>query len=196
MFKNMKIQSIDCLTQFGECNENLKNELSKANKKNIFESFLLAKTILKKNKNILEYSVNFELPLKLKINIIERFPILAFKLNNGNYALLDKNGEIISNVKDTNLPKILSSNELKNNELVFVISLMRDLNFFYDVSMGKIADNALMVEIQSKKIIFPVVGDKDLLLGSLNLIFSRLRELKDASTIGIIDLRFKNPILR
>ena len=38
-------------------------------------------------------------------------------------------------------------------------------------------------------------GDQDVVLGALGLIVSRLPSVKEASTIRVIDLRYKNPIL-
>jgi len=189
----LKIKSVTCKSQLGDCDEKLKSRLQKNQGASIFTAFRESANILKNDKNILACSINLKLPLTLEINIIKRIPLVAFKLNNGKYGLVDKDGFITDEVTQTNLPKILNSEPLSKDELIFVTSLMESLNIFYNVNTGKINDSALIVEIQSKKVFFPISGDKDVLLGSLNLIFSRLQGNKDTSTI---DLRFKNPVLR
>jgi len=74
---------------------------------------------------------------------------------------------------------------------------MNSLYTFYSVDKGATTGDGFFIDnIRSKKVIFPLNGDKDLLLGSMNLIFSRLPSLKEASTIETIDLRYKNPVLR
>ena len=46
------------------------------------------------------------------------------------------------------------------------------------------------------KVIFPLEGDIDVLLGSLRLILSQLNNDEREIRIGSIDLRFENPVLR
>jgi cell division septal protein FtsQ len=194
--KNIKIQEIICNSQMGRCQEKISSKLLSLKGKAIPEAILSANKILKEENNVLRYSINLELPPRLKVDIIERVPSVAFKLNNKKFALIDDEGIVTDEVDSTNLPKILSSTKLTKEQLIFIISLMKNLNVFYNVNTGNISDDTLLVEANGKKILFPTNGDEKYLLGGLNLIFSRLSDLKDASTISTIDLRYKNPVLR
>ncbi len=197
LLKNLKVQNINCISQFGNCSPDLQAEILKAKDKNIFESFSLLKNSLKKENKVLGYSINLTLPFNLEINCIERTPIIAFNLKNGNFALVDKDGVIADVAKNTTLPKILSSTPVSNEQLIFISGLMHSLNTFYNINEGKITENGLEISnLNKKRVIFPLSGDKDILLGSLNLILSRLPSVQEASTISTIDLRFKNPILK
>jgi hypothetical protein len=62
----------------------------------------------------------------------------------------------------------------------------------YQISKGEIDGNSLVVELPTAvRVIFPLDGtkDKDVLLGSLRLIYSEVTDKE-------IDLRFKNALLR
>jgi hypothetical protein len=193
VIKFLKIQNVSS----SDCSNELKTKFQSAKDKNIIESVNSVNSLLQKEKRVLDYSINLTLPFNLNINCLERIPAVAFKVKDGNYAILDKEGILIEVSKDTSLPKILSSTPLASTELVFVANLMDSLHHFYNVNQGKITENGLEIEnISNKKVLFPLKGDKDVLLASLNLILSRLQGIKDASTIRTIDLRFKNPILR
>ena len=73
----------------------------------------------------------------------------------------------------------------------------------YQVQDGEIIDSNLVVEVTGgRSVIFPLQGDKEVLMGSLNLILSRLNSedeksrIEGAENVEIIDLRFKNPVLK
>ena len=60
----------------------------------------------------------------------------------------------------------------------------------YQVNKGEMINSGLVVELPTRvRVILPLEGSVEILLGSLRLIYSQVTDKE-------IDLRFKNPILR
>ena len=199
VLKNFKIQKITCESQYGQCTGNLQFLISnlQTKKQNILQTRADLNNLLKADNSILSYSINFQLPNSFKVNVVERKAIVAYATKMQGFDLVDSEGNILTQVSVTNLPKITTSINLGHDQIVFISNLMNRLNFLYKVNSGKVtADGFFVDNIYGKKVIFPLVGDQDILLGSLALIISRLPSVKEASTISVIDLRYKNPVLR
>lgn len=197
VIKSVKIQSITCESQYGECTSHLESQISNVKNKNLFDTRNNLITLLKNEKSVLDYSVNFKLPFSFEVNVLERKAIAAIILTDGQFALIDKDGILIDKVKKTSLPKVSSSIPLEQDKIVYIANLMAEIYTFYRIDNGKVTADGIEVDnIDGKKILFPLEGDRDKLLGALILIISRLPSVKEASTISTIDLRFKNPVLR
>jgi hypothetical protein len=55
----------------------------------------------------------------------------------------------------------------------------------------------LLVELPGQiRVIFPLEGDSDILLGGLRLIYSKIKEDGNLAGYSQIDMRYKNPVLR
>ena len=196
VLRNIKVQKITCESQYGKCSTDILVGISKLQNTNIFNARSGVYKLLKDSPIINNYSVNFIPPLNLAIYVLEKKPIVAFVLKDGSFAEVDKEGNVIGNVRQTTLPKITSI-ELSNEQRMYAANLISKLYLFYKVNSAKITQDGIEVGgINGKSVIFPLSGDSDVLLGALNLIISRLPSVKEASTIGTIDLRFKNPVLR
>ncbi len=195
--KSVKVQNITCESQYGECYSALASSISNISHNNIFETRNNLINLLRSDKSILDYSVNFKLPLNFSVNVIEKKAIAAFILTDGQFALVDKDGNLLYKVKKTSLPKVSSAIALDRDKIMYIANLMAEIYTFYKVDSGKVTADGIEVDnINGKKILFPLDGDQDKLLGALILIISRLPSVKEASTISTIDLRFKNPVLR
>src|SRR5258708_27862598 len=132
-----------------------------------------------------------------KVVVIERKPIAAFILSPNEFDLVDKDGIVTEKSSKTALPKLDSSIQLTGGQIVYLANLMSRLYNFFGVTSGKVSRDGLEVNnIHGRKVVFPLSGDIDVLLGSLTLIISRLPSVPEASTMVTIDLRFKNPVLR
>ncbi len=194
ILKFVRIGDVSCESQFGSCDKSLVEQLKTAKGKNISDARGYLNDILKKNPIVLNFSIKFQLLSNFKVDVIERKAIAAFVGKDSNLILIDEDGVVIGKTETTNLPKITTSIELAKDELVYVANLVSNLYVFYNTNKVMIDANGLTVEnIAGKKVIFPLFGDKDVLMGSLGLILSRLPSVKEISTI---DLRFKNPVLR
>lgn len=203
--KVIKIEKIECESQYGQCPETLIFNLQFT----IPNQFLISKSqikkILEQDIEINDYLIQYQIPNKLKIDINLKKPRYAI-FNSSKYFLIDKDGLIIEESSETNLPTLNKENinlvvgEKIEEKDKFALSIVNGLTYLYSINSGNIINNELKVTNSEGIIIrFPLEGDKDVLLGSLRLIFSRLND----ETKGIriedtkeIDLRFKNPVLR
>lgn len=202
VFKSIKVNKIICENQFGICRTSIKNQIANIKDKNIFEIYPKLNNLFKKDPAVLQYRIDFHLPLNIKVNAVERKPIAAFVLSNKTFALVDKDGVTTEKVSSTALPQISSIN-LSTTQVVYIANLVSELYTLYGVKSANVTEDGLVIDkLGGKKVYFPLDGDKDVLLGSLSLILSRLPRLQEDSTIaeqgtiGIIDLRFKNPVLK
>ena len=201
--KIKKIEKIECESQYGKCDEVIANSLQLTGNyrdtKKIIEQ-RLGKDILVNN-----YLIQYKIPNTIKIDINLKKPKYAI-FNGSKYFLIDKDGLVIEESSETNLPTLNKDNvnlvigEKIGEKDKFALSIINGLAYLYSINSGNIINDELKV-ISSEGIIirFPLEGDKDVLLGSLRLIFSRLND----ETKGIriedtkeIDLRFKNALLR
>jgi hypothetical protein len=67
----------------------------------------------------------------------------------------------------------------------------------YQVRDFTVQDDSLLVELPGQiRVIFPLDGDSQILLGSLRLIYSKIQNEGNPEKYSQIDLRFKNPVLR
>lgn len=201
--KLIKIEKIECESQYGKCDEVIANSLQLTG--NYRDTKKTIKQRLEKDILVNSYLIQYQIPNKLKIDINLKKPRYAI-FNGSKYFLIDKDGLIIEESSEANLPTLNKENvnliigEKIEEKDKFALSIISGLAYLYSINSGNIINNELRIVNNEGIIIrFPLEGDKDVLLGSLRLIFSRLND----ETKGIriedtkeIDLRFKNPVLR
>jgi len=194
----IKVRVVECYNQYGLCsNEFLTkvnpvlNESFDTAKKKVAEEF-------KNTKLIEDYSFRFKLPATLRIDLILKKPKYAlYNKNMNETVVLDTKGIVLEKVEKSNLPYIVTSDNLPNiGEMVeskktFALEIIYGIYYLYQVKSGEIVDDSLEVKIpEAGKIIFPLMGERDILLGSMKLILSGSGKFKE------IDLRYKNPVVR
>jgi len=198
----LKIGKINCKSQFGPCSKNLEEKIRNISqeKKSLSETKKELAAFLESDIIVNDFSFQFKLPDKLEINIIERKPKFAVQNQNGMVALIDGNGYVITIEDSTGLPRLITSESLPNvgekvtEEALFALELLYDMFSFYQVRTGKIDKSSLVIELsRGPKVIFPLEGSHQALLGSLRLVLDKLNSDSQVSTI---DLRFKNPIIK
>lgn len=197
------INSITCRSQYGPCDSKLVDQFNSFEGKKYFYARKEISKLLSSSKYISEYSIKFNLPDKLNIDLIEKKPSIAFPSSSGKFFLINQFGEVVDEVDETLLPKIYSQNqdpwdfkrgEEVNEELKFAIKIMQKMFYVYNVSDAYVKGDSISFTLSDgRKIIFPLKGDIDVLFGSLQVILSRLQV---ETNYSIIDLRFKNPVLR
>lgn len=188
----IKVKKIECYNQYGLCsneflikvNPVLNDSLDTAKKK-ITEEF-------KNTKLIGKYSFRFKLPATLRIDLILKKPKYAIlNKNTSEMVLVDSEGVVLEKAGNTNLPYIIVSGDLSANKKMFALEIIYGIYYLYQVKSGEIVNDSLEVKIpEAGKIIFPLEGERDILLGSMKLILSRAGKFKE------IDLRYKNPVIR
>lgn len=206
LFKSIKINKINCQTQFGSCSEDLISLLNLTVGRDLKFSREYLNNILVNDISVNNFLIKYKIPSTIDVEVNLKKPNMAIKATNGLYYLLDKNGLIVAVVNETGLPYLLSQDleyrvgselDVKNK---FAVNIYEYLIYLFSIKEAKVeADSLIVITNDGPKIIFPLEGDVKVLVGSLKLIFSRLNDGAEGirmNDISEIDLRFKNAILR
>ncbi len=210
IFNFIKINSINCTNQFGPCSPYLTDRISSFKGRSLGNFKKEVTRLLKKEIVVSDFSIQYKVPDKAYIYLIEKKPKFALKdTGHGVFALISKDGTILRIQDSTNLPYIETGyknpnvGEKVSGEEFFALNLIYYLYSLYQVDKGRISDDSMVIELpEGQTVIFPLQGDEKTLLGSLSLIYLRLKgtdkDSKISNVLGIrtIDLRFKNPVLK
>ena len=205
----IKIWEISCESQYGPCNRAVQDEISSYQGKSLAEFKKGLSVFFKSQPGIKEYLFQFKLPNRLIVNIIEAKAKYAI----GNkekkvFTLVDKDGVSLRIDSSTNLPVLISSGnppnigeKVKAGDL-FALEIIYRMFSLYQVKEGRLENEALKVSLPSGiEVVFPLAGDRDELIGALEVILTRLKSAPkdskiDYASVKKIDLRFKNPVLQ
>lgn len=214
MPRAISISEISCQSQYGPCSQKIVDVLKTFEGENLYQSLQHVKSALSSNELVSDFSTQFKLPSKIKVNIIERKP--KFALTNQKmqgFALADRTGAVLRIEDSSNLPYVIVPHEIPNvgekvtERQLFALNIIYDIFSLYRVKEGMIEDDSLLVSlIGGPKVVFPLEGDRQILLASLGLILDKLNEGSGDIRINenelvltqesIIDLRFKNPLIK
>jgi hypothetical protein len=194
---------IECKSQFGDCPAEISSRLQKLNSKSLFSAERNARKDLKESFLISDFSIQFKLPNVMLVNVIAKKPYFALKNSStGKFELIDQKGIVLTLTDNSGLPYAITPEPLKkvgesiSTRDLFALNLILGVNEMYQVLYGTITNDALVVDIPpSVRVIFPLEGDSEILLGSLRLVYTKVT----TSYLGIysqIDMRYKNPVLR
>ncbi len=207
---NITLEDFDCKNQYGECSLPVLEKIGEVKGKNIF---FVKKEVAKRldnNISVKAYKISYKIPSYILVNLVERKPIFAIGVKSDRkFVLVDEEGYALSVAERTNLPKVYTDNEFVNlgqvvdEKFLFSLKIISDVNYLYQVNEGELKEDKLEILLPGKILtIFPLLGDRKVLVGSLNLILSQLNDENNEFKIDtkennlIIDLRFKNPVIR
>ncbi len=194
----IKVKKIECYSQYGLCSNEFLTKVNffpgesiDATKKKISEE-------LKSIKLIDDYSFRFRFPETVRIDLILKKPKYAlYNKNTNETVVLDGKGTVLEKTGKTNLPYLVIDDnppdigETVESKKHFALELLYGIYYLYQVKSGEIVKDCLEIYIpDAGKVIFPLAGERDILLGSMKLILSRAGKFKE------IDLRYKNPVIR
>jgi hypothetical protein len=193
----------ECESQFGDCPSDVNSGLKSLNSKNLFDARRKANSYLKNSYLVSDYSIQYKLPNIMLINIIAKKPYFAIKdSSSGKIILIDRRGIVLAESEDSGLPMIEVADSLKkigeevDKKYLFALNLISGVNEMYQVRYGMIANDALTVDIpHGLRVIFPLEGDSEVLLGGLRLIYAKVTA-EYLGTYSQIDMRYKNPVLK
>src|SRR5260221_9802324 len=94
-FNKITVGKISCYNQYEACSVNLKSQISNLKKGNIIQTRNELDNLLKNNKSVLQYEIQFQLPNNFRVDFVERKAIIAFITKSGKYALVDKEGIVV-----------------------------------------------------------------------------------------------------
>ncbi|MFZ5933056.1 MAG: hypothetical protein ACOYT7_03220 [Patescibacteria group bacterium] len=206
----IRVTSIACKSQFGPCSNSLEGKLRGFEGKNLKEAKKQVTEVLGAETSVTDFSLQFKIPAILKVDILEKKPKFAVKeKDTAVFGLVGQEGTVLKIEKDSSLPfleideKIPGVGERVSDKIFFGLNLVYDLFLQYQLREGKIKDSLLVVDsLEGRRVIFPLAGDREILLGALRLIIGRLNDkskdtrIVNGASVSEIDLRFKNPVLR
>ncbi len=208
--RSINLQSLSCQNQYGTCNEDILLGLQSLVGNRLIGAHKDISKILTNDRRVESFAVHYKPFTSIHVDYIEKSA--QFALENREYqtyAILDNNGTVIELVETSVLPSVVTANTLPNigekvpDDVYFAIRLASKLRPQYEMSTFVLKNKHLEVSgIDDYTLLFPLDGDIDLLIGSMTLILSRLKQsqeefrIEDNRKIREIDLRFKNPVLR
>jgi hypothetical protein len=189
----IKVQ-IRCVSQNGVCPDEVNAKLETLNSKSLFVVQKGIEKDFKTSPMVLEFSTQFKLPNILLVNVIATKALFAIKdRTTGKIYLVSKDGYILTETQKTDLPMVEQDGITPN---LFALNIVLGVYQMYQVGYGSIVNDTLVVDMKDGfKVIFPLEGDKQVLLGSLRLIYSKI-QTSNPNNYKQVDLRFKNPVLR
>lgn len=194
---------VECATQFGGCPDEVKVNIESKGQ-TLMAVRRKIRRELAKDPFILEYNTQFKLPNIVLVNLVVNKPKFALKKSGEeNVALINIGGTILSIDTNSSLPTVMGGvsdftigNKVQDSDL-FALNLMNGVYEMYQIGNGEIQNGSLVVELPSQiKVLFPLSGDRDLILGTLRLVISRITVGGESGKYHELDLRFKNPVLR
>lgn len=195
---SLKVTQIACNTQYGPCSSAQTGAFSYLLGKRLL-SISRAEVIAVEVPGIrnLEFSKHFSGKLSIMLEIAK--PVVALTTGERNFFLADREGNVVGEMPDTSLPKLIISPNLmtissKNPNLANATRVVDLLFRAKHIERFEITDNTLGFRISGSEVLFPLNGkNPQILVGSLQFILSRSTiDGKEAKTI---DLRFKNPVV-
>ena len=193
----------ECRTQYGECPAEIASSVN-FNETRLISTKRKIKKALGTNPLVLDYRTQFKLPGVLVIDIIIKKPFYAIRgINVSEIGLVDTNGKVLSIVSETGLPIVIDSTqtiklgESVTNQDLFALKLIQGIYEMYQVRESIIQDDSLVVELPSQiKVLLPLSGERDLILGTIRLVYAKVLSEEQKGKYSEIDLRFKNPVIR
>ncbi len=203
------VNKINCRNQVFECSSRVVSKLQACTGRSLKACKNFINKIFKADKLVKNYTIEYKIPGTLSLNIIERKPSYSVTdKGNKNKIVVDNEGYILFRSEETIYPAI----EIDNNQeitgekisqnILFCLQILSDVENVFQVKTGKFTENSLVIELPGNlRVIFPVEGDREALVGSLILISNEIKngsnpKIKNLSQkINSIDLRYKNPVL-
>jgi len=207
----IKIKKLVCVNQYGECDSKTYDKLSGVNGLGMKTARKEIDKILIDDYLVKDYSVVFKLPSTYSLNILLRKPKYALEsASDQKVVLVDSEGKVLGEADSGGLPKVKVEGGLQSagqkikGEYLFSLEIVSSIYSFFNIDDSTIDGNGLWVSMKDgTKVVFPLEGDKKVLVGSLILIDNELKKSVTSSKIDLsqkddvtVDLRFDNPVIR
>lgn len=189
--KKIKVSQVRCLGCSSEINA-LVNEKKGTS---YFEAKRSLSSSFKENRRVNTYKIRYIMPSTLQVELTEKKEETALKFADDRYFVFDNNAVLLGEARETSLPTIQILELPQNNLMVNGLKLFSQLKKYYGVTNAKMDKFGLSVSLrEAKEVIFPLDGDIDVILGSLEVVLSQLNRVSQNHTI-VVDLRYKNPVV-
>lgn len=194
----LRIGKSTCVSQFGPCSGEV-NELVRKQERNLWwRAIKEMKRDLGGNKWVKEFSIRYKALAEMRVRVVERKAEAALAEDNGKYSLWSGDGVVLGEAAETQLPVVIvGDEELGTDEKAFAAELIHEMFLWKGIRSGEVKERGLKIRIaEDKEMILPLEGDLDVLLGKANLILSWLNSDSAGTRITLVDLRYRNPVVR
>lgn len=196
---SVRVEKVSCFTQYGPCPDSYSERLTKFVNQPLH---LVNNGEVKKSLSgvgvVGSIRVLKHLDGKIEVNVEVEKPRVAVSINSGQKLfLVNLNGEIVSQVPESSLPKlIVRAGKISPEDSGFVsaVRLVELASRAMAVSGAEMSDEGLHFTTDGTKVLMPLSGrDAQVLAGSLQLILGR--STIEGKRPVKIDLRFKNAVV-
>jgi hypothetical protein len=203
----LNIHRIECLSQHGLCGGAVVESLAHLPGTRLVKAKSEVVKVLSSSPLVESYTVGYNLPSSIRVEIIERKPDYAFRaLAHKAAALVDQSGYVLSYANDYDQSEILTDTPLPSvgdrltGAYLSALELYVKTDLISPINSAKIQQSNFYVDLQNGiQVIYPLDSDADMLTGSLVLLLARLNSGREELTIETatsLDLRFRNPVLK
>lgn len=200
--KFFRISTVECVSE-KPCSQEILKLLDAGKGKNYLQAKKDLGYVLSRQPKIKTYKLKYKLPSMLFVEVAERTGVVALKFAEDRYLVFDRDGSLLGEQAATELPFATVLGLASQKEMLFGVKLLNELATYYGIHEAKIDNHGLYVVLQGKgEISFPLVGDIDVVLGSLEVVLLQLNQTSQNHTIISeagndirIDLRYKNPVV-
>jgi len=206
--KRFLVGEVKCSSQYGQCNKKIEDFLIGQKDKSYFAARKSVKNYLSTDSLIKMFSVKYEYPDKIILDIVERKPILSVKTQGGTYLLISSDYKVLGKASSSSLPYLeIADNEIdltqeSSSDSAFAFDLLRYMDQVFGVKFGSVMTDSIQFKIQDGPlVIYPKNGDVILMVGALRLISQNLLSNQKEYSLEkpynqiTIDLRYNNPVI-
>lgn len=202
LIRQIRVLELVCSNAGKDCSGEINGFLMRYRDRSYIEIKDEVSRELSHNPLVAHYTIRFELPNRLSVDIVERVPKIAAKFGEERYFIFDSEGVSLGEVKETNLPVVMVYELPKDSKFRFAIVLAQDVVRYYGAENIRVDKSGLYARVRDSEVAFPLEGDRDVILGSLEITLSQLNRVVENSKIVLtagnnyrIDLRYKNPVV-
>ncbi len=204
-FRFMSVGRVRCLSQYGVCSRAILDNIETIPTDSLlgYKGKLVRK--LSENELISSFSITFVFPWNYRVDLVEAKADLVLDTGEGSsLVLLTRTGQKVGETEESVLPKIKLMDGVELGDYSIVAGLIREMSVNQGIMEGVINSEGLIIVMPDGiKLIYPVKGDLDVLLGATSAVLSWLNSEKEQFRIGNelegvreVDFRFNNPVLR
>lgn len=191
--KRVVIAATSCSGQNRPCSVEIENLLRSQIGKNYFSARGFLDGELMGNTKVESFSLRFIFPSAINLEIVEKEAVVALAFAPQRIFTFDEEGNVLGEVAETNLPTANVVESLSDKPIKFAAELFLALNKYYNVTSAQLSKFGLKAIISGTEITFPLEGNIDVILGSLEVVL----QLKPSTgKIYTVDLRYKNPVIK
>jgi len=204
------IKKIECNTQYGSCQEELKAIYSDLLGRRYYEVKKGLRVRLSQDGLVSDFSYIYKPLSTMSLYLVIKKPNYALgNTEIGKTFLIDSEGVVVEQVEKTALPTLSTKKytfeigQKVSDEVVLALKTYTLLSSVYKIERSELTEAMFEVKIlYGPLLLFPLEGDSAEMVGASRLIIEQLNSSEQNLKIGkdvtdiVVDLRFKNPVLR